>query len=147
MVSRVRRFVASFFGRMLSDREGIDRVALATHELLENAIQYCHGGETQLEIGIFEADAKLLVVIKTKNRAGAEDAEVLRRTLDELSAAGDPFEKYQEAMRRSLQEHDTSRLGLARLHAEAGVTMMVETEPDGSLALVASTFVELEDLS
>ena len=39
-VSTVRRFTAEFYERVLVDQEVSEKVALATHELLENAVKW-----------------------------------------------------------------------------------------------------------
>lgn len=147
LVSVVRRFVSEFYERMLPDREGIERVALATHELLENAIKYSCDGETSIRIEIEEDDDRALVHIKTKNRALPEHITVLRRMVSELQAAEDPFLEYQNVMRRSLLEGDGSRLGLARLRAEADVDMRVDTEDETIVCLVAQTHVAMAEAS
>ena len=147
LVSIVRRFVSDFYERMLIDREGIDRVALATHELLENAVKYSSDGETSLRIQIDQIGPKAIVTIQTRNLATAENAKLLQRIVTELEAAEDPFEMYQDVMRRSLLDGDGSRLGLARLRAEAEMRMKIEPGPADEIRLLATTEVALEEAS
>lgn len=144
LVSIIRRFVTDFYEQMLQDRDGIDRVALATHELLENAVKYSSDGETTIRIQIDFAGSKAVVNIRTRNKADSENALVLRRILQELDATEDPFEMYQETMRRSLLQGDGSRLGLARLRAEADMRVSLEPSPPDEIHLLAITEVTAE---
>ncbi len=146
MVSIVRRFVSDFYERMLTDQEGIHRVALATHELLENAVKYSSDGEATIRIQVDQAGSKAIVTIRTRNRTDPTNAAVLRRMLTEPSS-GDPFEMYQDAMRRSLLDGEGSRLGLARLRAEADMHMVLEAGPVEEVRLLATTQMLLEEAS
>lgn len=132
------------YSRLISDRDGVDRVALAVHELLENAVKYAQGGDTGLWVEVFEEGGRLIVSVTTRNQANGRNAAVLREMLEELNQGKDPIEAYQDAMRRSLRDNDSSRLGLARLRAEAGMTLAVEEGPNGTLALVATTEITLD---
>lgn len=52
LVSVVRRCVTELYQRFLDDPDGTSRVALATHELLENAVEYSRDGETTIRIEV-----------------------------------------------------------------------------------------------
>ena len=144
LVSTIRRFVTALYERLIQDPEGISRVALAVHELVENAVKYSQGGSTGLRVEVFERGGSLGVAVTTRNMASREHAGVLRTMLEELNRGTDPFEAYHQAMLRSLTDEDSSRLGLARLRAEAGMQLSIEEGLDGELALVARTEVALE---
>src|SRR5262245_50129027 len=97
LVSVVRRFVSSFFDRVLGDNDLVSRLARATHELLENAVKYGTEGGTRLYIGL---EDEQMVTIRLENRAKPEDIVRLVRTLEEMSASNDANAYYQEVMRR-----------------------------------------------
>lgn len=116
LVSPVRVFVETFYARLLRDAEVSSRLAIATHELLENAVKYSLDGETKLRVELDEA--RRVLTIETKNRTSAESAAELASYLDEMNASGDPQAYYHQRMRRSMR-NDASQLGLARIHCEA----------------------------
>jgi two-component sensor histidine kinase len=133
LVSPVRRFVEEFYARILGDSEIASRLAVATHELLENAVKYSLAGSSHLRIDVTDDDATgdRVVTVQTQNRAAPADLAVVRRSLDELVAAPDPMKHYQALMRRSvLREDDGSGLGLGRVAAEAEMTLGYTVEGD-----------------
>ena len=91
LVSTVRRFAAEFYMRVLVNQELASRLALATHELLENAVAYAADGETAIQIDIEGQE----LTIKTWNRASTEGAHAVRAAIDEMNQAGDP-EEYED---------------------------------------------------
>lgn len=137
LVSTVRRFVADFYQSWLPP-ELTSQVALATHELLENAVLYASDGHTEVHIEIAPLEQGQAVRIRTRNAASPEDLEVLRAAFAELSAAEDPDVYYQTVLRRSAQRTDGSGLGLARILAEAGMAMTLEIV-EGKVSISATT--------
>src|SRR5262245_10089429 len=85
LVSVVRRFVTDFYERFLSDPEGTSRVALATHEMLENAVKYSKDGETRIRIDV-ERDLGR-IKIGLRNRAEPHHAKAIREILDDVERA------------------------------------------------------------
>jgi anti-sigma regulatory factor (Ser/Thr protein kinase) len=67
LVSIVRRFVSDFYDRTLADPEATSRVALATHELLENAVKYSRDGRAKVRIEVSGRGEKVRVRIRTRN--------------------------------------------------------------------------------
>src|ERR1041384_1948588 len=86
LVSIVRRFVSDFYDRTLADPEATSRVALATHELLENAVKYSRDGRAKVRIQVTGVGDRVRVRIRTKNRAEAADAEHIQRAIDEMTS-------------------------------------------------------------
>ncbi len=122
-VSVVRRFVASFYECILSDIDLASRVALATHELLENAVKYSIDGETTIRMEITTTTTPPTVRIRTRNRADAVRAAILCRNIDEMNALADPIEFFQRLMKRGARSGTPGGLGLGRIAAEAEMTV------------------------
>src|SRR3954463_920520 len=80
LVSIVRRFVTDFYDRTLANPDATSRVALATHELLENAVKYSRDGRAKVRIQVTGDEHRVQVRIRTKNRAEPCDAEHIQRT-------------------------------------------------------------------
>lgn len=137
LVSIVRRFVSDFYDRTLADPDATSRVALATHELLENAVKYSRDGRAKVRIEVSGNGEMVRVRIKTKNRGNAEDFEHIRRTIDEMTSM-DANVYYLNLMRRNAARSHGSGLGLARIHAEAEMTMSVRCK-NGTITVSAET--------
>jgi anti-sigma regulatory factor (Ser/Thr protein kinase) len=130
LVSIVRRFVGEFYTEVLGDAEMTSRIAVATHELLENAARYALDGQASVRIGVAARDAVAVVSITTKNRASDSHLATLRRSLDELIAAPDPNAYYLTLMRRTAKRTDGSGLGLGRIAAESDMRLSYGIEGD-----------------
>lgn len=126
LVSTVRRFTGEFYRRILVDQELASRLALATHEMLENAVAYANDDETAIRI---EVEGNLLSV-RTWNRAAPERIAALRASIDRVMAAPDPDAYYQEQMTIAAKRNDGSGLGLARIRNEAVMNLSYEIDKD-----------------
>ena len=79
LISLVRRFVEEFYEKVSSDPNVVSRLALTTHELLENAAKYSSDGSTSLYV---EVDAKHNhVLVRTTNPATAQNLAALENGL------------------------------------------------------------------
>src|SRR5436305_5551631 len=96
LVSVVRRFVSEFYQRFLFDPDGTSRVALATHELLENAVKYSKDGETTIRIELEQTTTPRTVRVVLRNRAEPQHIKAIRELLDGVSKAPDAFAFYQQ---------------------------------------------------
>lgn len=140
LVSVVRRFVTEFYQRFLSDPDGTSRVALATHELLENAVKYSKDGETTIRIEVEQTTPKT-VRIQLRNRAAATDIAAIREVLDGVAAAGDSFAFYQKLIAAKAKKREGSGLGLARICAEGEMTVTYSVIEDDITVIEATTSV------
>jgi hypothetical protein len=143
IVSVVRRFVLSLYERILMDGEVSSQLALATHELLENAVKYNIDDETMLRVSVVpqsESLSDMTVTIRTRNRATPENLRSAQRIITRVKEAEDPFTFYQELMMASVMMPDGSGLGLARIRAET--ELKIDFNIDGDcIEIVAQTQV------
>jgi len=126
LVSTVRRFTEEFYDRMLDDHEVSEKVALATHELLENAITYASTDETGVRVEINDNE----LVVKTWNHTSPERLAELVSTIDEMNQSPDPDVYYQAMLHKTAYRTDGSGLGLARIRAETGMAITYEVTTD-----------------
>lgn len=141
IVSVVRRFVLSLYERILEDSEVSAQLALATHELLENAVKYNIDDETLLRVSVVpqsESLSDMTVTIRTRNRATPENLRSAQRIITRVKEAQDPFLFYQELMMNSVMMPEGSGLGLARIRAETELMIDFVIEGD-TIEIVAQT--------
>jgi hypothetical protein len=134
LVSTVRRFTDEFYRRVLVDHELSARLALTTHEMLENAVAYAVDGETAIRIEVQDN----ILTIRTWNRATPERLQSVQAMIAEMNAVADPDEYYQTQLVKTAKRTDGSGLGIARIRAEAGMEISCEIDKD-RLCVIAST--------
>lgn len=140
LVSVVRRFVTEFYQRFLSDPDGTSRVALATHELLENAVKYSKDGETTIRIEVEQTKPKIVRIV-LRNRAEPANIEAIREVLDGVNKAEDSFTFYQTLIAAKAKKREGSGLGLARICAEGEMKVTYEVVEDDVTIIQATTSV------
>jgi hypothetical protein len=129
LISVVRGFVVDFYARVIDDPDTAHRLALVTHELLENAAKYSTNGEAALFVELDPHNDA--VTVRTANRATASRIAVLVKTFAEITAARDAQALYLEAMRRSAEKVSGSGgLGLARIWAEGDMELRLVQDGD-----------------
>lgn len=140
LVSVVRRFVTEFYQRFLSDPDGTSRVALATHELLENAVKYSKDGETTIRIEVEQTKPKIVRIV-LRNRAEPANIAAIREVLDGVNKATDSFTFYQTLIAAKAKKREGSGLGLARICAEGEMKVTYEVVEDDVTIIQATTSV------
>lgn len=131
LITRAREFVTDFYEQLFTDADAVSRVALATHELLENVVKYSSDGLSHFEIELVECDGENVVRIRARNRTTPDRATELQRLIAEIGQSSDPFQMYQQFMRRSaLRQDGGSGLGLARIRAEAEMSVRCDVAGD-----------------
>lgn len=145
LIAIVRRFVSEFYAQVLLDPDCVARVALATHELLENAVKYSLDGATALSItvepGAAPLDGASQVAIRISNRAGSRDIDALRALFEEMERYPDPFAHYQAALARGAKSRSGSGLGIVRVRAEGEMSMSYSIDGD-SVCILARARVQ-----
>ena len=123
----LRRFVIDFYTKLAIDAELVSRLALTTHEMLENAMKYSLDGMARLEIDV-EHDGTPSFTVRTINKSTASNIEHLTRQFAEMSDYTDSWQFYRLTMERTAWRLDGSGLGLARLWAEADMTLSLRLD-------------------
>ena len=123
-VPDVRRFVEKLHRRLMRN-DDVARVAMATHEMLENAVKFSVDGMATLKVELLRGPK---VHIMTRNVARGTDAEGLRVLLEQLEAAGDPMLFYLARMQEAPKQR--GGLGVGRIAAEAEMQIVAKFEGD-----------------
>jgi two-component sensor histidine kinase len=139
----VRRFISDFYEKVIEDADSVSRLALATHELLENAVKYgIQDDATTLSVELDRRDG--VVSIRTNNRSEEQHIHMLQRRFAEMRAAPNAFGFYQQLLRATAHETSVSGLGLARIRCEGEMDVDLTVEGDRvRISAVARTGPEL----
>ncbi len=131
LVSTVRRFVTDFYREQFHDADVSHKLAMATHEMLENTVHYSIDRRSELVISLHRVSGQYVVTIQTKNRATEERLDKVRHALEEVVSAEDPEALYNQLVRRAPKRRDGgSGLGLGRIRAEADLALSYAIEGD-----------------
>lgn len=132
-ISPARVFIQNFVAIAVSDQAKADRVAIATSELLENAVKYGVSEDTRCVVQAF-GDTGVIQASVT-NQASDQGARELRALYDKIMA-GDPLEAYITQMREAATRTDgRSQLGLARIRYESEADLHLNITPDHQVTL------------
>jgi hypothetical protein len=148
LISMVRRLVSDFYGnQVFADPDVSSRLALAMHELLENAVKYGTDEESTVRLEIIpeEGTGFTRVIIRTENRASQEHIATLTRCVDRIRGASDASGFYQQLLRDTSDDdaEGSSGLGLARICAEAEMSLNHEVHED-MVSVVAEARIALK---
>jgi two-component sensor histidine kinase len=129
LIHVVRCFVTDFYAKVVVEPDTVQRLALATHELLENAHKYSNDGEVALFV---ECDIESgAVCARTMNRASTAQIAAVEQAFAAMSRAPDSAAFYLAAMRQTVSRTDSSAgLGLARIWAESEMTLRLSVRGD-----------------
>jgi hypothetical protein len=140
IVSPTRRLLESKLAPVLDDDDAVFRVAMAAHELLENAAKYAKDGKARLEVQVSPREEDALVSVAVTNSAVREHIDQLSACFAEMQAEADAMAHYFALMRRNAKNGSISRLGLARVRAEGEMEIAVDIEGE-TVKVVASAVV------
>jgi hypothetical protein len=124
-MTAVRRFVAELAHSIVKDLDLASRLALAAHELLENAVKYSVNPARLVTLRL-SAVAERSVCITVMNASNEELAAPLYELVAELNGATDRQAHYQYMIQRSMDRESGSGLGLARISAEGDMHLNCE---------------------
>ncbi|MEZ4450673.1 MAG: ATP-binding protein [Nannocystaceae bacterium] len=128
LITTVRRFVLSFYTQVLGDHEISSRLAVATHELLENAVAHGRRDEATLAVTVILGEEAFTVEVAIRNESDPDDIREAVRRVESLRGADDVFIHYQDLMVEAAGRTQGSGLGLARIAAESGMELQVKAE-------------------
>ncbi len=124
LVSTVRRFVSDFYSTVLKDSDFASRLALTTHELLENAVKYATSPETTLRVEIMRATG--VATVTSWNDTGEAHIATITKLFADMAETNSPGEYYESLLRGEREAVSSSGLGLARVGAEAEMVLGYE---------------------
>lgn len=128
-LTAVRRLVVDLAQPIVGRKDVAARLALATHELLENAVKYAADPRRLISLQLL-ADTGRTISITVINASNQALYESLKARLDQLNAATDRQQNYHSMISHSMQQESGSGLGLARIYAEAGMSLQCELKGD-----------------
>ena len=123
-IDEIRHFVESFCASTCPETERQEQLALAAHELVQNAISNAVTPDVELRLEVDRATER--VTVSVSNQARADQIEVLRDRLDKTLAHADPLEGYVAAMRDDPESR--GGIGLARIRFEAALELALDVE-------------------
>jgi anti-sigma regulatory factor (Ser/Thr protein kinase) len=124
-IDELRRFTESFCACACPGQDREAQVALAVHELMQNAVPQAHGEEVELMLEV--SRERDVVAIRVSNRCSDEDYQALRDRIQHMNEEPDALAHYVHMMR---ENPVTTRggLGLARVRFEAQLEISVRRE-------------------
>jgi anti-sigma regulatory factor (Ser/Thr protein kinase) len=131
-VDDIRRFVESFCAAACPGAEREEALALAAHELVQNAISYAARPGVDLRLSI-DRDAKQ-VHVAVSNAVTPDQAKLLRDRIARIASEDDPLAGYLAAMHENPEGR--GGIGLSRIRFEAALELEV-THDDGRVTVHA----------
>jgi hypothetical protein len=138
-LTAIRRFVNEVVASVVRDEGLASRLALTTHELLENAVKYTVNPKRPVTLQLCAMENRQMRV--TVLNASSQPLYVsLKERIHQISEAPDPMAYYQRLILESMELAAGSGLGLGRLRAEAQMELGCELVGD-MLAVTACTTI------
>ncbi len=123
MAGKIANWLMDFCQMTVGDRETTSRMHLAAHELVENVLKYGSSPTIGLEFAVESRNEESIVRLSTKNAADPAQLEEVSRRVSALKLASDPIAYYDQLVRSTAPLDGPSGLGLARIRAEAGLSI------------------------
>ncbi len=137
-ISTTRRIVDDLSSHVLDDPDLGWRLAMAAHELLDNARKYGREGTVRFRLKIDATKEGYIAMLRVENRDHAENRANLLSVVREIQSAADPWALYLTALQRTASRDDGSGLGLARISAEGEMTLTVSVGDDENIRVEAT---------
>ena len=125
-IDDIRRFVESFCAAACPGAGREEQLALATHELVQNAITNGTSRAIELRLAVDERAAR--VSVSVTNGCAPSAVERLRERLARIYLDQDPLTAYVRTMGEDLSGR--GGLGLARVRFEAGLELDLSEDDD-----------------
>jgi hypothetical protein len=117
-VNATREYLVSVLSHTLGDSAVASQIALAAHELIENAIKYSASDKSKIRIHVEERSGSMLVTVE--NDARRQDISSLVSEISAVADAKDPMEYYRTKIELAVKRTDgRACLGLARIRFES----------------------------
>src|SRR5512133_1015201 len=121
-IDEIRRFVESFCACACTGANRESQLALAVHELMQNAVTHSHDAEVDL---VLEVDAEAdRVAVAVTNRTTDAEFMAIRDRVARMNSEPDALRHYVRAMKES-PVTVRGGLGLARIRFEAQLELSV----------------------
>jgi hypothetical protein len=118
MVNATREYLLAMLTHTLIDAALAGQVALAAHELIENAIKYSHPNAPKIRLEVVERAGAIAVTVE--NEARREDIASLLTEITAVCESKDPLAYYRNKIDQAISRTDgRSCLGLARIRFES----------------------------
>lgn len=141
-VSTVRRFLEDYYQPLLNDPDLVCRMAIATHELLENATKYSARGASRLQVSVSQNGRGKELSVKVSNVPAPEHIGDLKATMAGVTSPEDAAEAYQLHMVAAALRGEGSGLGLARIRAEADMVLALTIDATHACVEAIAMFEE-----
>lgn len=127
-ISPARVFIQNFIAIALSSQSKADAIAMATSELLENAVKYGASEDTHCIVQAYPESG--VIEASVTNQATEQGAREVQALYDKIMT-GDALEAYIAQMREAATRTDgKSQLGLVRIRYETGADIKLNITPD-----------------
>lgn len=124
VVTPLAGWVAQLCELALQDEEASSRLQMAVYELVENSVRYCkEDSSVGVEVELVQHANSSELKVSTRNRATPEQLKRAVAHLAGVKGAADAVSYYDELIRESAPRTGVSGLGLARLRAEADLSV------------------------
>jgi hypothetical protein len=124
VVDDIRHFVETFCASACPEAEREEQLALAAHELVQNAIANAATPDVELKLEVDRVTER--VCVSVSNHARADQIEVLRYRLDRAQAPANALHGYVAAMREDPESR--GGIGLARIRFEAALDLALDVD-------------------
>lgn len=124
VVDDIRHFVETFCASACPEAAREEQLALATHELVQNAIANAATPDIELKLEVDRETERVSVAVS--NSARDDQIEVLRERLTRAQSYANPLDGYVAAMREDPESR--GGIGLARIRFEAALDLALEVE-------------------
>jgi len=132
-ISPARVFIQNFVAIALSDQAKADGIAMATSELLENAVKYGASDDTHCIVQAFPETGTITASVT--NQASEQGALAVKELYEKVMT-GTPLDAYIVQMREAATRTDgKSQLGLARIRYETGADLKLAITPDHKVTI------------